>query len=118
MPVKVDVPAGATSAVFELTWRQNWGRYPTDDLDMVLIDPLNHVIEDGATLNSPERVEIANPIPGTWIAMIIGATINDPSHDDDNDHDGKGKHDGDAKPPKEPFSFTALADGVRLTRIK
>ena len=34
--VEVDVPAGASAAVFELAWKQNWARYPTNDLDHVL----------------------------------------------------------------------------------
>lgn len=115
VPITVDVPDGANQVVFETSWKQNWGRYPTDDLDMVLVDPMNNVIEDGATLNSPERVEIANPTPGTWTALIIGFTINDPhgaeiATDGDND-DGR-------TAPREPFSFRAIADGVRLKAAK
>ena len=36
IPIKVDVPAGATEAVFELFWRQNWSRSPVNDLDLLL----------------------------------------------------------------------------------
>lgn len=113
VPITVDVPAGTKQLVFETSWKQNWGRYPTDDLDMVLVDPMNNVIEDGATLNSPERVEIANPTPGRWTALIIGFTINNP-------HGARAAtdRDDDGETPREPFSFRSIADGVRLKTAK
>jgi subtilisin family serine protease len=74
--VEVDVPAGASSAVFEVAWKQNWARYPTNDIDMVLIAPDGTVDEiSGASADSPERVTIANPAPGRWTAAIIGFTV-------------------------------------------
>jgi hypothetical protein len=33
-------------------------------------------IKNGATLNSPERVEIANPTPGRSAAVVVGFTIH------------------------------------------
>jgi len=46
IPFVVDVPAGTSEAVFELAWLQNWGRYPTNDLDMLVLDPNMTVVED------------------------------------------------------------------------
>jgi subtilisin family serine protease len=101
--VEVDVPAGADNAVFEVAWKQNWGRYPTNDIDLLLIDPEGNVDPSGATLNSPERVEIANPTPGRWTAAIMGFTVWPlPNH-----------HRGDPE-AEDLFTFRAEADGRRL----
>lgn len=75
--VEVNVPAGTTEATFDLSWWSNWGWYPTDDLDMTLIDPSSGVNFDGATLSSPERVVIADPDPGTWTVLVDGFTVHD-----------------------------------------
>lgn len=103
IPFHINVPA-ATQAVFELFWRQNWGRYPTNDLDLFLIDPSGHVVP-AATLNSPERAVINNPAPGTWTAIVNGFTIQQ--------HGQPGGHDD-----KDLFLLTATADGRRLKVIK
>ena len=103
----VNVPAGKANAVFELAWLQNWGRYPTNDLDMLVIDPAGNVIVDaegnppGATLNSPERVEVATPAAGAWTVVVSGFTVQ--SHAN--------------RPPQQNgdvFTLTATADGRRL----
>jgi hypothetical protein len=101
--VEVDVPSGASRALFEVAWKQNWGRYPTNDVDLVLIDPAGNVNDTGATLNSPERVEIVTPLAGRWTAAIIGFTVwplPDHGHDDPEAED--------------LFTFRAEADGRRL----
>ena len=74
--VEVDVSVGTTELVFELSWRNNWSAYPTDDLDLVLTDPFGGVNVDGATLDSPERVVIDNPLDGIWSAVIGGFTVH------------------------------------------
>jgi subtilisin family serine protease len=102
--VEVDVPAGTETAVFELAWKQNWSRYPTNDLDLVLTDPAGKVNDSGASGNSPERVEIANPMPGRWRAAIIGFTI----HPTD---------DRRRRDPKDIYTFRAEADGKRLRKV-
>jgi hypothetical protein len=74
----VDVPAGTTQLVFELSWEGNWGRYPTNDLDMLLLDPnypTSDINVDGATLNSPERAVIDNPAAGIWTAYVQGFSV-------------------------------------------
>ena len=102
--VEVDVPAGTQQAVFELSWLQNWARYPTNDLDLVLISPAGTVIQSGATLNSPERVTINNPAAGRWTAAIIGFTV----------HGNRGRDDD---PKTDVYTFRADADGTLLTPV-
>jgi hypothetical protein len=103
--VEVDVPAGAADAVFEVSWLQSWARYPTNDIDMILIDPLGNEVVDGATANSPERVTIANPAPGRWTAAITGFAVHGTrGHEDHLGH----------SPRKDIYAFRAAADGRRL----
>jgi len=106
IPFYVNVPVAA-QAVFELFWQQNWGRYPTNDLDMLVVDPNGKPVLDtagfppGASLNSPERAVIANPVPGQWTVLVNGFTIQQhgrPSGRDDNDL----------------FTLEITADGRRL----
>jgi hypothetical protein len=96
--VSVDVPAGTAEVVFETSWKNNWGRYPTDDIDMFLLPPLGEPNFDGATLDSPERVELAAPMAGTWTVIVNGFTVSE---------DGK-----DSK-----WELRVTADGVRLDEM-
>jgi len=106
--IQVDVPAGALQAVFEVFWRQNWSRYPTNDVDLLLYDPAGKLVVNsggnspGATANSPERVTIATPAAGRWTAEINGFTIQQ-------------RHGRDSK---DTFTFRASADGKRLKVAK
>ena len=75
----VTVPAGTERVVFELSWANHWGAYPTDDLDLYVVDPLGTVLFDGATSRSPERVVIDEPMPGVWgigVSSLWGATVH------------------------------------------
>lgn len=71
----VTIPAGATQAVFQVRWRDNWSHYPTSDIDLYAFDPIGNVNIDGATLNSPEEVTIVNPKSGTWTFLVDGFDI-------------------------------------------
>jgi len=71
----IDIPAGVSVAQFDLRWDQDWGHYPTNDLDMYLYDPNGGINGSGATLNSPEEVVITNPIPGTWYVLVQGFAV-------------------------------------------
>lgn len=73
--VEVVVPAGLTEVTFELSWNNHWGRYPTDDLDLIIIDPALNLNFDGATFNSPERATIDAPVPGTYSVIVDGFTV-------------------------------------------
>ncbi len=72
----VDVPVGTSELTFELSWSNNWGVYPTDDLDMILISPDFALNFDGATLSSPERVVVSSPKDGTWTVLVDGYTVH------------------------------------------
>jgi len=74
--VRVQVAPGTAQLSFQLSWLLNWGAYPTNDIDLVLVDPVGNTIFDAATLNSPERAVIANPTPGVWTAHVQGFAIN------------------------------------------
>ncbi|MGH9904237.1 MAG: PPC domain-containing protein [Pyrinomonadaceae bacterium] len=69
------MPAGVSQADFRLQWREDWSNYPINDLDMFLIRPNGTVVFDGAALNTPERVLVANPAAGTWIVVVAGFSI-------------------------------------------
>lgn len=71
------VPSGKTEATFELTWRHDWGSYPTNDLDLILVDPTGKVNADGATIDGLERAVVANPVQGQWTILVDGFTIYD-----------------------------------------
>ena len=71
-----DIPEGTTQMVVELSWKNNWAAYPTDDIDLILLDPLFAAFFDGATFSSPERVVIDNPLAGEWTAMVQGFTVH------------------------------------------
>jgi hypothetical protein len=60
---------------------------------------LGHVNISGATANSPERVEIANPTPGRWTAAVVGFTIQG------------------SQVRKDVYTFLAEADGTRLKQV-
>ncbi len=93
--VYIDIPAGTAQAIFDLAWDNNWGAYPTDDLDLILLDPNGGVFFDGATLASPERVIVDNPVSGTWVLFIDGFTVHGVIDDE----------------PYSEWELTARADG-------
>ena len=93
VPVQVDVPAGTAQVVLELFWTRDWASYPTNDIDLILLDPNGKLNFVGATLDSPERVVVNNPTPGTWTAFVVGFTVH-----------GR----------VEEFVLRASADGARL----
>jgi len=70
------IPDGTTQATFELSWKNNWGAYPTDDIDFILLDPNSVPYFNGATFSSPERVVINNPTAGTWTTIVQGFTVH------------------------------------------
>jgi len=105
-PVRFKVPADTKELVCELFWNQDWGRYPTNDLDMVLMSPDAAAAPnlDGATLASPERVVIANPLAGEWTALVQAFAVYSAPH-------GR-------KPAREQFTLRVTADGKRVKALK
>jgi hypothetical protein len=65
-----------SQAVFELRWANDWGHYPTSDLDMYITPPGSTVENgSGATLNSPETVIVPSPASGTWKIRVSGFSV-------------------------------------------
>jgi hypothetical protein len=71
----VTIPPGTPEVTFRLSWRDDWGAYPTHDLDMLLFGPGGVTNFTGATLNSPETVTIQNPAAGTWSIVVNGFAV-------------------------------------------
>lgn len=69
------IPAGTTLADFRLSWRENWGQYPTNDIDLILVRPNGTVDFSGATLNSPEHVALTAPPAGNWLVIVDGFDV-------------------------------------------
>jgi hypothetical protein len=118
IPIQVDVPAGTKKLTFDLSWESDWSRYPTADLDLLLVDPKLRVnSKDGATLSSPERITIENPTAGVWTAQVSAITIHRESHNDDDDNDREW-HGHDHETCMEEFALRVLADGQPLPKLK
>jgi hypothetical protein len=71
----IEVPEGLGAVLFELWWTHNWSKFPTYDLDMIVIDPSWNWWFDGATFWSPERQWFITPEPGTYIVLVQGYEI-------------------------------------------
>jgi subtilisin family serine protease len=74
------VPPGVSELAALLTWKYDWGFYPTNDLDLYVVDP-SATVDSSATMASPERVTISNPAPGAWSFFVCGVDIHQPSKD-------------------------------------
>ena len=84
IPVRIDVPAGTQTLRLDLSWDSDWGRYPTGDLDVVLTNPLGETTSV-ATIDSPERLTIQTPVPGTWTVAIHGFAVAPTRSSDEED---------------------------------
>ena len=79
--IPIQIPAGVQKADFRLSWEDDWGHYPTSDIDMTIVDPNGNVLVDengsqpGATLAGPERATVENPAPGTWQVIVDGFSV-------------------------------------------
>jgi hypothetical protein len=69
------VPSGVTHASFELTWNHGWDHYPTNDIDLIVIDPDGNEIDDGATVDGREVVSLDKPKTGTYQLFVIGFDV-------------------------------------------
>jgi subtilase family protein len=75
VPFTFNVPDGKKIVSFELTWTNDWSHYPTNDLDLFVVDPDGNVLTDGATLSGRETVRVGGPTPGTWQMFVSGFTV-------------------------------------------
>jgi hypothetical protein len=95
LSVSVVVPPGVGTLSALLRWTGDWSRYPTNDLDLYATDADGTAFE-AATVDAPERFEVAGPGAGTWSFLVDGFTIYD---------------------SLENWELVVLADGVRLKRV-
>ena len=58
-----------------LEWREDWGSYPANDLDMILVSPTGVANFNGAGFGSPERASVASPAAGKWTAIVSGFAL-------------------------------------------
>jgi subtilisin family serine protease len=93
IPVQVTIPEDVDFLDVELRWKQDWGRYPTSDVDLIVLTSEGEELFDGATFNAPERFTVLRPAPGPWIFLVTGFTVFNPTED---------------------WALSVLADGVRL----
>ncbi|MCH7510004.1 MAG: hypothetical protein IIB68_09225, partial [Proteobacteria bacterium] len=75
-----NVPEGTSEAVIDLSWKHDWSKVPTNDLDMLFASPsslpsLDFTFLDGATLNAPERQVIGAPEAGLWFVCVNGFAV-------------------------------------------
>ncbi|MBZ5721420.1 MAG: S8 family serine peptidase [Acidobacteriia bacterium] len=80
--VPYTVPSGLNLVTFELTWNNDWSHYPTNDLDLLVVDPDGNLILDGATLNGRETATVNSPKAGNWTILVSGFNIYGKLHDD------------------------------------
>ena len=72
----IEIPPGTATARFDLAWRRDWTRFPTDDLDLILVSPSGREDFRAATYDAPERAVLDAPEPGTWTAIVLGFTVH------------------------------------------
>jgi hypothetical protein len=70
------VPFGTKTLSVRADWDGDWGHYPANDLDVVLVAPDGKLNFDAATLDNPERAELSNPAAGRWLAVVQGFDVN------------------------------------------
>ncbi len=71
----VNIPAGVSVAEFRAGWREDWGNYPTNDIDLILVAPGGALNFAGATIGNPEVAVVNNPAPGQWLAVVDGFEV-------------------------------------------
>ena len=69
------IPSGIGQVTFELTWNNDWSHYPTNDLDLIVVDPDGNLILDGATLNGRETATISAPKAGNYQILVDGFNV-------------------------------------------
>lgn len=79
--IPVEIPAGVSKATFDLLFRQNWAKFPTSDIDMLVFDPEFKLVGvDGDTYNAPERSIISDPMAGTWYVYVYAYELYKPDY--------------------------------------
>ncbi len=78
------VAPGTASLRLVLVWDKSWEMWPTNDLDLLVLDPNGNPVLvdndgdqdlDGLSLDVPERLTVTAPAAGTWTFIVIGSTV-------------------------------------------
>lgn len=72
----VKINRRTTQLNFELSWGGDWGSYPPHDIDLIVLDPNDEPWFDAATLDSPERLTVDNPVRGKWKMLVTGYMLH------------------------------------------
>lgn len=72
----LNLEPGIAALNVELAWRGTWAVNPAHDIDVIVIDPTGEPNLDGATLASPERLTITDPLPGQWTLLVDGFMLH------------------------------------------
>ncbi|MFX0185530.1 MAG: S8 family serine peptidase, partial [Candidatus Hodarchaeota archaeon] len=67
------IPKVYGMAIVELSWKKDWTRWATSDLDLVIFGPDGYINADGATGASPEIALVAGA--GDYIILIDGSQV-------------------------------------------
>ena len=67
----VEVPDGLEALAIRLSWKHDWTRFPTYDLDMYIDGPGDDYFV--GSLDSPEGIWIEDPEAGDWTLYVIDA---------------------------------------------
>ena len=71
---------GSQGVRLTLSWLHNWVFYPTSDMDLIVawFDTSNNLYYDysGATLNSPEMVQISSPNIASVYVLVSAYDTN------------------------------------------
>jgi hypothetical protein len=73
--VPVTIAPGVERAEFRLSFRNDWSRYPSSNLDLTLVDPEGTVALTAATLDAPEAAIVEHPASGTWTVQVSGTDV-------------------------------------------
>ncbi len=72
----VTIPEGTNAATFDLLWARDWSKFPTSDIDVILVSPSGGFVWSGATANAPERAIVVAPEAGEWLVIIDAYEVN------------------------------------------
>jgi len=79
--IPVTIPDGISKATFDLVFNRDWGKFPTSDIDMYILDPESNIASwDGVSYNAPERAVVTDPAPGEWLVVLNGYELYKPDH--------------------------------------
>ena len=67
----VNVPAGVSQADFRLSWREDWGNVPANDLDLLVINPNGEILTNFHVISGSQQVEVMLPDQSKYKATVL-----------------------------------------------